>query len=94
MKKTKARKKKDDRLSLDVECESCGGTGLWAGPFAQLHQYVVCVGCEGRGHYALRYRPFEGRLPRKTTKKTKIFRTRATGEHITYAQFKEEFPVA
>ncbi len=50
--------------SIDAECPSCGGTGLYVG-FAEPKGYaVICVTCDGTGCQKIVYKPFVKRKPR------------------------------
>lgn len=53
-----------DSITVDVECGSCGGTGLYQGFAEPKDTAVVCLTCQGSGKAQLTYRPFTGRKPR------------------------------
>jgi len=52
-------------IELDIECQSCNGTGLYSGMGESPNCAVVCNVCKGTGkqHYKFRYKDFAGRQP-------------------------------
>lgn len=50
-------------IEFDCECESCQGTGVYAGMAERYGTAVVCYSCRGTGkvHRKITYRDFEGR---------------------------------
>ena len=54
----------NENMTVQTQCKSCGGTGIYHG-FAEPHGVgVVCLNCGGTGCYQLEYTPFEGRKHR------------------------------
>lgn len=55
------------RIEMNIECRSCGGTGLYAGLGEGDGAAVVCHTCKGTGceHYKLDYQPFTERQDRE-----------------------------
>ncbi len=62
---------KKERIERDIECQSCGGTGLYSGMGESDDCAVVCVKCKGTGkyHYVFEYTPFAGRNHRADIKR-------------------------
>lgn len=53
--------------NIKVECDSCGGTGVYVG-FAEPEGYgVICGSCGGRGYYVPKLKVFE-QIKRKHVK--------------------------
>jgi len=50
--------------TIDMECRSCEGTGLYSGMCEPKGVAVVCHTCNGSGCEKLSYKPFIGRKPR------------------------------
>ena len=50
-------------IDLDIECQSCKGTGVYTGMGECEGAGVVCYQCDGTGkaHYHFEYNEFEGR---------------------------------
>lgn len=53
--------KSSQSLTIDVECGSCGGTGVYRGFAEPKGVGVVCLTCKGSGKVTLTYKPFTGR---------------------------------
>ena len=53
------------KFEADIQCKSCGGTGLYVGLAERDGAAVVCHTCKGTGccHYGFEYEKFRGRLP-------------------------------
>ena len=51
--------------SIELECVSCGGTGLYVGFGERNGVAVVCKACDGTGKEILQYKPFTKRRNRK-----------------------------
>lgn len=53
-------------FEADIQCQSCGGTGLYVGIAERDGAAVVCHTCKGTGksHYKFTYQPFDGRVER------------------------------
>lgn len=50
--------------TIEIECKSCAGTGLYRGFAEPPGVAVVCLGCRGTGKATLNYTPFAGRVRR------------------------------
>ena len=50
--------------SVDIECRSCDGNGLYVGAGERDGAAVVCGRCAGSGCEQLKYTPFQGRKER------------------------------
>ncbi len=82
-------------LKIEVECESCDGTGLYRG-MCEPPGAVVCMGCDGTGCQKLVFKSFYGLKKRRDVKT--VQRSQGTfigtgvgpvGRSITYGQFLE-----
>lgn len=80
--------------SVNIECPSCGGTGLYHGMAEPKGVGVVCLSCEGTGCRKYQYTPFTGRKRRDDI--VTVQRSRGTfiftgcgpvGESISYEDF-------
>jgi hypothetical protein len=63
------------KIELDIECNKCGGTGLYVGMGEHDGAAVVCRNCDGTGkyHYVFTYEEF---VERKQSRKVKrVFET-------------------
>ena len=62
---------KSKRIELQVECPSCGGTGLYSGMAESEGVAVICHNCKGTGEYSYTYSytPFTGRKEAKNIKR-------------------------
>jgi hypothetical protein len=59
-------------VTLDVECGSCGGTGIYCG-FAEPEGVgVVCLTCKGSGKAQLTYKPFTTRKRRDNVETVRL----------------------
>ncbi len=61
-------------MKIDIECKSCGGTGLYVGMAERDGAAVICSTCNGTGKQELSYTPFTKRKER-----TDIVRVYSTG---------------
>lgn len=52
-----------------IQCQSCGGTGLYMGMAEKNGAAVVCTTCNGRGSKEFEYKEFEGRKIRQDVKR-------------------------
>ena len=61
------------KIELDIECQSCSGTGIYRGMGERDGAVVVCRTCNGTGceKYVFTYNDFKGR--RKTKKVKRVF---------------------
>lgn len=80
--------------TVKIECQSCGGTGLYHGFAEPEGVAVVCSGCNGTGCSELRYTPFERRKGKRgihTVRRSRgallALGVGPTGGSITYKQF-------
>jgi DnaJ-class molecular chaperone len=48
-------------ITIETECSSCGGTGLYQGFAEKRSQAVICVTCSGTGCRKIAVRKFAGR---------------------------------
>lgn len=66
---------RDIHWEADIECTSCGGTGLYRGLPGRGGAAAVCLSCSGSGkmHLVHEYKAFEGRKER--TDVTRVFKT-------------------
>jgi len=46
--------------SVQAECSSCGGTGVYCGFAEPKGTGVVCLSCDGTGCRTIEYKPFTG----------------------------------
>lgn len=51
-----------NQQTLDTQCPSCSGTGLYIGYAEHNGAAVVCGKCQGTGNFQISYTPFTGRL--------------------------------
>lgn len=51
------------RITLDIACKACGGTGLYVGMGERDGAAVVCHTCQGTGKDTFSYEPFTSRKP-------------------------------
>jgi hypothetical protein len=58
-------------FEVDIECQSCGGTGLYVGMAERDGAAVVCCRCKGSGkfHHKFTYTPFVSRVKRKDVRR-------------------------
>ncbi len=49
------------KVEVDIECRSCGGTGLYCGMAEPKGTAVVCLSCGGTGCENISYTPFTKR---------------------------------
>ncbi|MFW6024985.1 MAG: hypothetical protein ACOCRX_01455 [Candidatus Woesearchaeota archaeon] len=59
------------KITMDIECKSCNGTGIYVGIAERDGAGVVCKTCNGTGcqHYTFEYTPFRSRKKRKDIKR-------------------------
>jgi hypothetical protein len=81
-------------VTIEVQCESCHGTGIYHG-FAEPEGVgVVCLNCKGTGRRNLTYTPFTGRKVRTDINTVQLSRgsfiaigVGPAGRSITYEEF-------
>jgi len=56
-------------VTVDIECPSCKGTGLYRGRKERDAAAVVCYKCGGTGCCKYTYKPFMGRVSREDVKR-------------------------
>jgi hypothetical protein len=56
-------------ITVCVECNSCGGTGLFQGMAEREGSAVICSSCNGSGRETLSYTPFNARKFKKGVKR-------------------------
>jgi hypothetical protein len=61
-------------ITIEIECSSCGGTGLYIGFAESEGAAVVCKMCDGTGKTLMSYKPFVKRNP-PSNKIWKVFQT-------------------
>lgn len=83
---------------VNVECSSCGGTGLYSGMCEREGTAVVCLTCDGSGCEVISYKPFEGRKRKRGIRSISQSRgtfiatgVGATGTPMTYAEFEARY---
>lgn len=54
-----------DQKTIEMECPSCRGTGVYSGLAEPSGVAVVCIHCEGTGCGKIVYTPFTGRKRRQ-----------------------------
>ncbi len=52
------------KISVDAECGSCGGSGVYHGFAEPKGVGVVCLNCKGSGKASISYTPFTSRRRR------------------------------
>lgn len=55
--------------TIDIECQSCGGTGLYIGICERDGAAVVCSACKGTGCQCFEYKPFMWRKEKRGVKR-------------------------
>lgn len=88
-------------ITIQCECDDCGGTGLYSGMCEGPGVAVVCLGCGGSGAKTIRVKEFTGRHKKRGIKT--ITRSRGsfiatgvgpTGPSMTYSEFERAYPEA
>jgi len=79
---------------IEIECRSCGSTGIYSGFCEPKGTAVVCGTCGGSGCEIVRFKPFEKRRRRRGIKTVSLSRgmmlatgVGAVGESISYSDF-------
>ncbi len=81
-------------MKIKVECEACGGTGIYRGFAEPPGVGVVCLTCDGSGCTELTYKPFTSRKTRRDVKTVQRSRgsfvgtgVGPTGGSVAYSEF-------
>lgn len=81
-------------MTIDSECSSCSGTGLYCGFAEPKGTAVVCLGCNGTGCKKILYNPFTGRKPKNGVHTVRLSRgsllatgVGPAGNSISYQDF-------
>jgi len=72
-------------MTVDMECRSCEGTGLYSGMAEPKGVAVLCHTCQGSGCEKLSYKPFTKRKPREDI----VTVRRSTESTISYQRFQQ-----
>ena len=79
---------------IEIECPSCGGTGLYCGFAEPKGTAVICHGCNGDGNCLYQYKPFTGRKRKKGVQIVRESRgsfiatgVGPVGDSVTYEEF-------
>ena len=82
------------RIAIEVECDCCGGTGVYCGMCEPEGVGVVCLGCNGTGCATLEGKEFTGRNRRRGVKTVMCSRggflplgVGPVGTSVTYKEF-------
>jgi len=82
------------KKTIDIECESCSGTGLYSGMCEAKGIAVVCVRCDGTGCQKFSYIPFTCRKGKRGIHTVTLSRGQTMiagcgpgGKPITYREF-------
>ena len=85
------------RITVNAQCSSCSGTGLYEGMCEAKGEPVVCMNCEGTGCEKISYTPYDGRKKKIGVKcvhysRGKFIFTGAgkVGESMTYEEFEKK----
>lgn len=85
--------------SVVVQCESCGGTGLYEGMCEKKGEPVVCLNCEGTGGVKISYTPYAGRKTKRGVKCVRFSRGSFIlncggigGTEMSYDEFQKKVP--
>lgn len=81
-------------MSVEAECGSCDGTGIYRGFAEPKGVGVVCLNCDGTGRKVIKYKPFGGRRTRDDVKTVRrsagsfiATGVGPTGGSVTYEEF-------
>ena len=94
MRQSRAESLRSARVSIKVECTSCGATGVYCGFAEPEGTGVVCLACDGTGAQTLSGRTFIRRKRRMGVRT--VSRSRgsflatgvgATGDEVSYKDF-------
>ena len=83
-------------MEIKHECQSCQGTGLYAGFCEPRGTAVICHGCGGKGWAIYSYKEFTGRKRKPGVRSISNSRgtliaigVGAVGKSMTYEQFEQ-----
>ncbi len=83
--------------TIQIECEDCGGTGLYEGMCEAPGCAVICLGCGGAGWATFVYKEFVRRKGRRGIKLVSASRgaslitgVGASGPQMTYQEFQKD----
>jgi len=80
-----------DEISIETQCKSCGGSGVYRGYQEAKGLAVVCHTCKGTGCEVLKYTPFKGRKRRNDVDIVRIsggaFGSGPQGTTVSYEDF-------
>jgi len=71
--------------TVDIECRSCEGSGLYSGMCEPKGVAVICYTCKGSGCEKFLYKPFIKRKPRTDITTVR----RSTESTISYQRFQQ-----
>jgi len=85
-----------NKVCVNTECDSCGGTGVYHGFCEAEGEAVVCLRCDGTGCAKIYYMPFTKRKNRRGINTIRLSRggflatdVGGFGDSITYTEFKK-----
>ena len=83
-----------DKITIEVECGDCRGTGIYHGFAEPKGVGVVCLHCDGTGKAQITYTPFTGRKRRSDISTVQLSRgslivagVGPRGSSISYEEF-------
>ena len=85
--------------SIETECSSCGGTGVYCGMCEAKGTGVVCIDCSGTGKDIIYYKPFTKKKGKKGVKEVYISGGKlitmagSTGKSVPYVKFKKAITI-
>ncbi len=84
-------------ITLNTECRSCAGTGLYQGFMEAKHQAVICVNCGGTGCKKIEVTKFIGRKRREGVTQIRggsgtIMDDSRSAKWVSYREFEEKIP--
>lgn len=83
--------------SITIQCQPCGGTGLYSGFMEGKGEAVVCAGCGGTGKQDFTYQPFTGRKKKNGINRIRggsgsILDDPTKAKWVTYSEFERLIP--
>jgi len=84
-------------IKLRVQCDVCGGAGLYCGFMEREGEAVVCVRCGGQGYQDLKFNEFTGRKRKNGVRRIRrgggtIVDNPKQAQWITYEEFEKLIP--